>query len=466
MLIRFKVSNYLSFDETQEFSAYKGRTRNKTDHIIQSEKLSLLKFSAIYGANASGKSNLVQAMADSRHIIVKGILPPEIGKCYFKIQEENKQKPTSFEYEFEINDTYYAYGFDAVLAEGKIVGEWFYHIHPGKDDELIYKRQPENKKGKYELGKKYKTSHVLETYIKGMETNTMNLFLQDINFGKQDLFKNNPNLAPLHEAYRWFAEKLNITRAGENIELPPFYLQKNYDTKLANKIIPSLGLGIKTVEIETEKREDFQKILSTDIIQKIRSDVKNIIEIKMRISGKRPEKMGLSLMTPREYLILEIDTGTFDITSLKRLQFLHEGNDNTIFDYAEEADGTRILLNLAEVLFAAYNDSDAVFIFDEIDRGLHPMLSHRFIELFLNLSKGKTQLIATTHETHLMDLDLLRQDEIWMITKHLDGHSVLMSLDQYNVRFDKRLSKAYLSGLYGGVPIIDTFSGIEYEGEK
>ena len=62
-----------------------------------------------------------------------------------------------------------------------------------------------------------------------------------------------------------------------------------------------------------------------------------------------------------------------------------------------------------------------------------------------------------------MDLDMLRQDEIWMITKHSDGHSVIMSLDQYNVRFDKKLSKGYLNGLYAGIPIIDTFTGLEYD---
>ncbi|HJJ55322.1 MAG TPA: ATP-binding protein, partial [Methanocorpusculum sp.] len=462
MLIRFRVSNYLSFDESQEFTTYKGRTRNKTEHVIPSGKLSLLKFSAIYGANASGKSNLVQAMADSQRIIVTGIPSPELGKCYFKINEENKLKPSTFEYEFEIGGAYYAYGFDVVLAEGKIVGEWLYRISPGKNEELIFKRQPLDEEHPFEIGPKY-TNQDLKTYINGMKTNTMNLFLQDINFGKQDLFRNNPKLFPLQDAYRWFVEKLVITMPGEHIRSLPFFLQNNYNTDLANKIIPSLGLGIETVEIRVENSENYQKILPADVLRKIADDAKGFVEMQMRVSGKRPEQLGLSLLAPHEFLILELDPGTFEIKSLKRLQFRHAGNLHTIFDYAEESDGTRIMLNLVEVLFAAHNGSDTVFIFDELDRGLHPLLSHRFVELFLTLSKGTTQLIATTHETHLMDLDMLRQDEIWMITKHSDGHSGIMSLDQYNVRFDKKLAKGYLGGLYGGIPLIDTFTGLEYD---
>ena len=73
------------------------------------------------------------------------------------------------------------------------------------------------------------------------------------------------------------------------------------------------------------------------------------------------------------------------------------------------------------------------------------------------------QLIVTTHESHLMDLDLLRRDEIWLITKHSNGESELKSLDEYSVRFDKRLIKAYLSGAYGAIPIIDTYLPLENE---
>ena len=93
---------------------------------------------------------------------------------------------------------------------------------------------------------------------------------------------------------------------------------------------------------------------------------------------------------------------------------------------------------------------------DELDRCLHPSLTYKFVEIFLKLaSKKEIQLIVTTHESRLMDFELLRRDEIWFVDKRKSGESNIYSLEEYNTRFDQKIDKAYLEGRYGGVPVFN-----------
>ncbi|MDO9613657.1 MAG: AAA family ATPase, partial [Bacteroidota bacterium] len=106
--------------------------------------------------------------------------------------------------------------------------------------------------------------------------------------------------------------------------------------------------------------------------------------------------------------------------------------------------------------------TDSVFIVDELDRSLHSKLTYGIFELFLKLSlNNESQLIATTHESLLLDLDLLRRDEIWFVEKN-ENQSRLYSLDEFKVRNDKIVNKDYLLGRYGAVPIFKSFSNLKF----
>ena len=123
---------------------------------------------------------------------------------------------------------------------------------------------------------------------------------------------------------------------------------------------------------------------------------------------------------------------------------------------ADESDGTQRLLDLLSLLFTQKENS--VFIIDEIDRSLHPLLNYRFVENFLQLATKKNiQLIITSHESHLLNLGLLRQDEIFFKKIKKTGESTLFPFDRFKERFDKKIEKAYLDGRYGGIPLFDTF---------
>ena len=111
MLIGFKVKNFRSFDDMQHFSMVAGKTRNFQEHIIEINNIKLLKFSAVYGANASGKSNLVLALEFGKRLLL-GDIQGIISNQYFRINDENKNKPSYFEYEIEKNGKLYSYGFE------------------------------------------------------------------------------------------------------------------------------------------------------------------------------------------------------------------------------------------------------------------------------------------------------------------------------------------------------------------
>ena len=124
-----------------------------------------------------------------------------------------------------------------------------------------------------------------------------------------------------------------------------------------------------------------------------------------------------------------------------------------LFQLSEESDGTVRLFDLLEILL---DTEGRTFLIDEFDRSLHPNLTQHFIKLFLDNAKSKnTQLIVTTHDVELMDLDLLRRDEIWFTQRKPNGTTELFSLDRYRTRFDKDIRTAYLKGAFEGVPRLE-----------
>ena len=166
----------------------------------------------------------------------------------------------------------------------------------------------------------------------------------------------------------------------------------------------------------------------------------------------------------RNFFFLNVDQNNPE-HKVQALQFEHGKND-IWFELNEESDGTRRMLDLVELIFAANSGSNRVYVIDEIDRSMHPQLTYKLIDTYLQLvNKSEMQLIVTTHETHILDLRLLRRDEVWFVDKNTDGESSLYSLDQYNERFDKKIDKAYLDGRYGGVPLFDKIYALKAEGE-
>lgn len=132
----------------------------------------------------------------------------------------------------------------------------------------------------------------------------------------------------------------------------------------------------------------------------------------------------------------------------------NHGLKDELFLWYDESDGTRRLMDLAPMIIS--KEPDVTYIVDELDRSLHPMVVYEFVRRFTNseASQFKKQLIFTTHQTCLLDQELLRRDEIWFVQKERDGHSELYSLDQYNERSNKNIERMYLNGDFDAIPNI------------
>ncbi|MDD3052510.1 MAG: AAA family ATPase [Candidatus Cloacimonetes bacterium] len=463
MLIRFTVGNFLSFNKPQEFSMIGGKVRSKAGHLEKGEKINILKFASIFGANASGKSNLIASMEFSQKVILNDI-PIDMFNKYCRINDENRVKPSSFEFEIKIGKKYYAYGFDIIVSERSIVEEWFYEIGPNSTESEIFVRDIRKKEIRFGKSFDERSHFTLQTYADSMESNDTLLFLTEMNRNKEDLYVKMPSLLPLKEVYRWFDEVLVINHPNKPISRFSYFMdEKRMDE--TNKIISSLGLGIRRCQIVEENVDELKKYFPQRFIEHVIKDMETKIFSEKNKNDKTPRAgVGVMLREGHNFFLLKVDSH-LNKPTVQKIQFEHE-NEGIWFELYEESDGTRRMLDLIELIYATSSGSKKVYVIDEIDRSLHPQLTYRFIESYLNLvDKGELQLIVTTHEAHILDLNLLRRDEIWFIDKNHFGESSLYSLEQYSERFDKKIDKAYLDGRYGGVPLFDEIFPMRVEVE-
>lgn len=450
MLIRFNVSNFLSFNEMQEFSMIGGKVRSKTEHLYDDNKLKLLKFAAIYGANASGKSNLISAMDFARTMILGNFPEGSINK-YHKTIEENKNLPSYFEFEIKLDDRYFAYGFEIILNQRNIVDEWLVELLPTGNEREIFTRNVKDKT--YSIGEYFKDKEIinrLELYAQDVKSDGSTLYLTIMNTNKADLYKENVELSVLKNVYNWFDLQLDINYPDNPITNYSYFITKKNIEEISD-IISAFGTGISKFNIVE---------MSIDtVLQNIPAPILKNVMKELEKHRKPNLKSSLILKRKKEFFIFDVDKD--DEVSVKTIEFQHI-NTTALFRLSEESDGTARLLDLIEVLLS--DNKNKVYVIDEIDRCLHPQLTYKFVESYLNISKNsQRQLIVTTHESHLLDFDLLRRDEIWFVNKDKNGHSSMYSLEAYNERFDKKIDKAYLEGRYGGVPVFSSIFPVKGE---
>lgn len=166
---------------------------------------------------------------------------------------------------------------------------------------------------------------------------------------------------------------------------------------------------------------------------------------------------------PQVKMTWRINDGFFNIRINKNQEIeittLVLKHNASLFDFSfeEESDGTKRLFDLIDMLMN--KEEDMIFVVDELERSLHPKLTEHFLKLFMEAhSNDKDQLFFTTHEDTIMDQELFRRDEIWFVERDNQNASKIYSLDRFKERYDKKLSKAYLEGRYGAIPIFKQFT--------
>lgn len=447
MLIRFTVGNFLSFDDVQEFSMISGKVRSKSERLYIDDHIKLLKFAAVFGANASGKSNLVSAMEFAQKVLNFGF-PSDTPWKYCKLSDENKQKPSYFEFEIEIDRKYYAYGFEAVLSEQRLCTEWLHQILPLGQDRILFSRDVSAKN--YSIGapfQKNSLSERLNIYADDIRSDPSVLFLKALNQNKNTLYAEHEEAGIFRMVFQWLSEKLDINFPDQPISMYSYFVSHQNFERICTTL-SAFGTGITNYAItETPPEKMLRRIPQT-----LLNELLETLHAAEKKPGSKEGMPSVFLRRDKSFYILSLDREGELIS--KTIQFNH-GNPKIFFSLSEESDGTARLLDLLTILFES--TPGYVYIIDEIDRCLHPQLTFKFISEYLKIAQQlEIQLVVTTHESRLLNFDLLRRDEIWFIDKKMDGSSSVYSLDEYNERFDKKIDKAYLEGRYGGVPVFGT----------
>lgn len=447
MLIRFRTSNFLSFDQEQELSMIAGNTKKKENHLIDENNLKLLKFSAIYGANASGKSNLFKAIACSKNIIIGGI-KANLTNLYCRIKDINKDKLSSFEYEIKINSKFYAYGFDVMLSKNSIQAEWLYELDKNKNKEILIYTRKINEDIK--INKEYFNNNKdildrLNVYYSDMKSKDTILFLTIMNKDKETLYRDNPtnNVCILRNIFNWFINSLIIIFPNVGLDNTPFFSSEKNIEKI-NKIISKFGTGISECKVVKASFQELQAAIPPEILRNMINTIQNDY---VNSQKNDTEIQQAFIRINRELYIIKKDL------NVEKIILKHKNNDSQ-YAFSEESDGTQRLFDLIEILMD--KDNEKIYLIDELDRCFHPELTYKFVQRFLNFANNSSQLIVTTHESRLLNFDLLRRDEIWFANREKNGPTELYSLEKYNERFDKKIDKAYLEGRYGGVPLFET----------
>ncbi|MGD1823460.1 MAG: AAA family ATPase [Pleomorphochaeta sp.] len=444
MLIRLNIGNFLSFNEIQEFSMIAGKVRKNNDRVYEGQNIKLIKFASIFGANASGKSNLVKVFRFARQLIVHKF-PDNFVNSYCKINKENKEKISYFDFEIKIDNKYYSYGFEIVLNTQQVKSEWLYEISKTKD-KVIFERQVE--KGEYIVDKYFMNSDInkkLDIYANDVREKDSVLFLKVLNRDKDSFYIDHPQAKVFNKVYQWFRNSLDVTYPNQPLHDFSFLLRNDDLIKLGN-YLKVFKTGISKISRKEVLINQIKMELEPSLIKRIEKQLNDDIN-----NDKQDRGHGIFLRAQNKgYYFFTKDN---DISKYEKIEFYHDNTDIP-FELFEESDGTIRLIDLISILLNKVENR--TFIVDELDRCLHPQLTRRFISEFLNIAREKNnQLIVTSHESRLLNFDLLRKDEIWFTDKNEIGETRIYSLDEFNERFDKKIDTAYLEGRYGAVPIFE-----------
>lgn len=441
MLIRFTIENFLSFREKKVFSMIPGKGSLKSHHKSTPIKgVSALKAGVIYGANASGKSNLIKAIDFGRKTVLKGTKPEQpITTSFYKLDKKFLNKPLYIEYEIQHKGKNYAYGF--ILNAKEIIDEWLFEIN--KSGEIkIFERKNTNVYDLDFLFKKNKTNNekqFIEFTAKGTPRNQ--LFITQIR--NTNITDNVSDISDILNVIDWFQNSLTVVYPGTKNISKKFELHKDTNLQQVFKeMLDYFDTGIDGIEF---KEVDFEKM-------EIPSDVKE--DIRNDLFSEKSEKTSAFLSNPQDdkyYVISKIDNIT---VQAKLLKTKHKvvGGGYELFDLKDESDGTRRIMDLIPLIIDFFRGGN-VFVVDEIERSLHPNLVRDFFDFTLSkCSNINSQLIVSSHEATLLTQKLLRKDEIWFAVKNKEGATQLYSLEDYNIRFDKEIMKDYLLGRFKGIP--------------
>ena len=435
MLIRFSVENYNSFKERQVFSMVAGKQTRHPDHCISVNGKRLLKSSFFFGANASGKSNFVRAIDFMRQVTLTGMRAVKYDDRYFRIDPEYKERPGVFQMDFMENGTVFSYGFAIDYASHEICGEWLYRVDSPEKEVCMFERE---KGEKIQTGLTLSKADKMRFDIYCEDLNDNELLLREI--GNKNL-KQESAFADFLAAYDWFEKIVVVYPDSHPYVKNDYYMNAASDGKPLLSLLKNFDTGIVNVKPGKQSPEKAFSFLPDDYKKMVLDDIERNIKEKLKDGSHCSIKIGKHLFE----ISLEGDE-----VIVEKIMMDH-GNPEELFELADESDGTRRLFDLIPLY--EMGQKEHIIVIDELDRSFHSKLTEEYVKRFFAVTKDKpSQLICTTHDLNLLDLKMVRQDEIWFVEREKDHSSRIYSLSDYKQRFDKNVLNDYLLGRYGAIP--------------
>ena len=414
MLIEFRIKNFRSLRDEQVLSLVASTDKTLRDTHTQDTGLKaaphLLKSAVVYGANASGKSNLIKALQYMRGVVLESAaLQP--GQTFdrlhpFKLDATSGSQPTEFEITFVLDGVRYQYGF--AMNSQRIVSEKLLVYKAFKPQRWFERRfDAESGKDVYEFGPSLKGAKNLWEGATRPNALFLSVAVQ-------------LNSEALHLVFDWFASRLVIL--NEQSPLSPQFSMQMLKQEAQRKAICEFlrAADISIADIEVASKQAMVHTINFDLA-----------------TGKREE-------TASEQTVDEV-------------KFHHiTEHGRAVFDLMDESSGTRNLLFLTAPILDILSKG-LTLVVDELDTSLHTLLVQALVRLFHqpDINMGGAQLIFTTHDTSLLDAyGLLRRDQVWFIEKHPDQSSSLYPLLDFSPRKNEALERGYLQGRYGALPFL------------
>ena len=417
MLVEFSVENYRSIKERQTFSMV---SSNKDEPAGSNSfqvggvgDLSLLRSAVIYGANASGKTSLLESIKDMRRLVLESSSSNKKGDSLkispFALDKNSRNNPTEFEVIVIVGGVRYQYGFTTSSSQiyeewliafpGKSAQKWFHRVWNSEISDYIWK---------------------FSSFFKGKKKTIAELTRKNTLFLSLAVDLNNDQLEPL---YNWF--KANLRHMSVNATHGSYTASVCDESDLKKeevlKFLGNADISIQDLKITTEKLNSESNFFD-DVPEPFRNVMKEV--------------MG--------------DVEAYDIKTV------HKDSDGEAveFELDDESHGTKTLFSYAGPWIDTLDSGNTLFV-DELNASLHPKIVEYLVRLFNNPStnKNNAQLIFTTHETSILSQEVLRRDQVWFCEKNSAEESFIYPLLDFKVRKDRdNLELQYLSGRFGAIP--------------
>lgn len=455
MLIKAAFENFKSFSRPAEFSLVSSaKIRSHSNHKHAVSGANVLKHAVIFGANGSGKSNLAGFFLLMQDIVRNGFTGAHAWSCS-KVSPQSQNKPSSFCVQFSIGKDAFEYGFQAILYQKEPVSEWLYELKADGSRRLLFSIEAAS-------GYALKTGGRLR---RGLDQNTrertrfevyaadyasapahFQLFLSVL--AAKPIQEDSP-LALFKTVFSWFSDHLKILRPAA---LNPCVLKEPVDPAALGLFLAAFDTGIQSADLQKISLQQLPEsalLLLKGQLQNPNSLLNQPDEQSVSSQPGRPLKENTFAIRTNEgyYTVTGTAPSGFQVHELVFRHF----EDALPFHLRDESAGTRTLLELFPLL--APKNPDQTWIVDDFGLHLHPNAARAFLECFLRKNDSyNSQLILTTHLPALLDQELFRRDEFWLVEKKAGQGSILYPLDTFKMRHDKLLAKDYLDGRYGAVP--------------